>query len=182
MQAFAERGFSGTRTSELAQACGVSDTMLFKLFGSKRGLYRAMIAWKLARSGEGVFPLDAAARGDDRAVFETVGRELLRNILGDPAFMRLLLFSALEGHPLARMFYEARSRKVIGFLAGHVRRRIREGAFRRVDPDLAAMAFLGVVFQFALTVNLFGIPRFRRKRPEAVARLAADMALGSLKG
>ena len=180
VRTFAARGFSGARTADLAKACGVSDAMLFKLFGSKQGLYRAMIEWKLARSGEGVFPTAAAEAGDDRAVFETIARELLRNTLKDPAFMRLLLFSALEGHPLARMFYDVRSRKVVAFLAGYIRRRIREGSFRKVDPELTAIAFLGAVFQYVLTVQVFRAQGLART-PEAVARNAAGLVLGGLR-
>ncbi len=40
---FAERGFHGTTTYELARAAGVSEALLFRHFKSKRDLYRAML-------------------------------------------------------------------------------------------------------------------------------------------
>ena len=39
---FAEKGFHGTTTRELAQAAGVSEALLFKHFPNKEALYAAM--------------------------------------------------------------------------------------------------------------------------------------------
>jgi AcrR family transcriptional regulator len=41
-QLFAEKGFDGTTTRELAQAAGVSEALLFKHFPNKEALYSAM--------------------------------------------------------------------------------------------------------------------------------------------
>src|SRR6516164_4496816 len=41
---FAEKGFHGTTTRELAQAAGVSEALLFKHFPNKEALYSAMMA------------------------------------------------------------------------------------------------------------------------------------------
>jgi AcrR family transcriptional regulator len=42
-RAFAEKGFHGTTTRELAQAAGVSEALLFKHFPNKEALYAAMM-------------------------------------------------------------------------------------------------------------------------------------------
>src|SRR6516225_6819951 len=39
---FAEKGFDGTTTRELAEAAGVSEALLFKHFPNKEALYSAM--------------------------------------------------------------------------------------------------------------------------------------------
>src|SRR5271168_1568121 len=41
-QVFAEKGFDGTTTRELAVAAGVSEALLFKHFPNKEALYSAM--------------------------------------------------------------------------------------------------------------------------------------------
>src|SRR5262245_45749117 len=43
-QVFAQKGFHGTTTRELAQAAGVSEALLFKHFPTKEALYAAMQA------------------------------------------------------------------------------------------------------------------------------------------
>src|SRR4026209_2674356 len=40
---FAEKGFDGTTTGELAKAAGVSEALLYKHFPSKESLYAAML-------------------------------------------------------------------------------------------------------------------------------------------
>jgi len=42
---FAEKGFDGTTTRELAEAAGVSEALLFKHFPNKEALYSAMQTW-----------------------------------------------------------------------------------------------------------------------------------------
>jgi AcrR family transcriptional regulator len=55
---FAEKGFDGTTTRELAKAAGVSEALLYKHFPSKQSLYGAM--------------LDACARGPAFAEFSRI--------------------------------------------------------------------------------------------------------------
>src|SRR5918996_5525013 len=55
---FAEKGFDGTTTRELAKAAGVSEALLYKHFPSKESLYAAM--------------LDACAKGPAFAQFKRI--------------------------------------------------------------------------------------------------------------
>src|SRR4029079_18535837 len=41
---FSQRGFSGTRTKDIAAACGVSEAILFRHFATKEDLYQAILA------------------------------------------------------------------------------------------------------------------------------------------
>ncbi|HEY4723193.1 MAG TPA: TetR/AcrR family transcriptional regulator C-terminal domain-containing protein, partial [Anaerolineae bacterium] len=52
-----------------------------------------------------------------------------------------------------RVFYD--------LLAGYIRRRIDDGAFRPVDPLLAARAFFGVIVHHRLLHDIFGLPMHR---------------------
>ncbi len=108
-QVFAEKGFEGTTTKELAKAAGVSEALIFKHFPNKESLYDAMC--------------DACAKGIDAAEFtrimsldpststlvilvhfliskiahditgdaEIKHRLMARSILGDGDFARLML-------------------------------------------------------------------------------------------
>ncbi len=178
---FAEKGFRGTTTAELARAGGTSEAMLYKLFGSKQGLYAALIQRKLSREGDAIFPREAAARKDDREVFSTMAREFLTSCRRDPSFMRLLHFSALEGNELAEIFYEVRIRSVIEFLSRYIRGRIREEAFRRVDPYLTALAFLGTLSQFVMARQVFHIPAAKRVGMNRAAETFVDLFLSGIR-
>ncbi|GIW71191.1 MAG: hypothetical protein KatS3mg102_0733 [Planctomycetota bacterium] len=174
---FARRGFAGSTSRQLARAAGVNEALLYRMFGTKQGLFAALIEREIAQAGEAIFEREAAARGDDEGVFGTVARELLKRLEADPAFFRLMLYSGLEEHELAEMFYQARVKRLNGFLADYVRRRQREGAFRsELDPELLALTFIGMVVHYALAVQIFGREEFRRP-PEQVARSCVGVLL-----
>ena len=156
---FAEKGFRGATTRELAGALGVSEPVLYQHFATKRDLYAAIIE---SKAGEGR-ELSAGLRkrltgSDDRAFFRELASVILLRADKDPQFLRLLLFSALERHELARRFYASHVVHFHELVAGYIRRRIREGAFRRVKPDLAARAFIGMVNGYANSHVLFSEP------------------------
>jgi AcrR family transcriptional regulator len=158
MRCFAERGFEGTTTRMLSRAAGVSEALIFRHFPTKKSLYRAIIARRIAESPSGMMPAVAAAQGDDRAVLTSIATALVERVGRDPSFMRLLYFSALEGAPLSRMFYQARVRRVRGFLAAYLERRMKEGALRVVDSGAAAGAFMGMVANYLQQKHLFRAP------------------------
>jgi AcrR family transcriptional regulator len=146
MRCFATNGFRGTTTRELAAGVGITEAALYHYFPSKEALYGAIVDTKMAAPPIVEALREAAARGDDRAVLEGLARGILERGQADPEFLRILTFTALEGHALAEPFFAARVRSLREFLAGYLGRRIAEGAFRRVEPALAARAFLGMVF------------------------------------
>jgi AcrR family transcriptional regulator len=155
MHCFAERGFRGTTTRELAARVGITEAALYHYFPSKEALYGAIIDTKMAAPTLAEVLAEPARANDDRGVFGTLARIVLERGQADPQFMRILTFTALEGHELAEPFFAVRVRSLREFLAGYIERRIAEGAFRRVDPALAARAFLGMVFDHLSVRSVF---------------------------
>lgn len=148
MECFASTGFRGTTTREIASRVGLTEAALYRHFASKETLYTAIIARKIDAPDLTAHLEAAAAAGDDRAVLGGLARTLIGRVEADPAFIRILLFTALEGHSLAEPFFAARVRRIREFLSGYVARRIEAGAFRAVDPVIAARAFLGMVSDY----------------------------------
>ncbi len=160
---FARRGFSATKTRDVARAAGVSEAMVFKLFPDKEGLYRALIERKIAEADEALPVAQlAGSREAPELFFGRIASILLERIERDPSFLRLLLFSALEGHPLAAEFDAARAVGVRGAIEEYLRRQERAGATRRADPAFAARAFMALVAWFAVARTIFKEPGSRR--------------------
>jgi hypothetical protein len=82
--------------------------------------------------------------------------------------MRLLLFSALEGHDLSQLFFESKVRGLHEFLSGYIKERIADGAFQPVDPLLAARGFVGMVAHYLLIHEIFAVKRPAGVLPEHV--------------
>jgi len=142
---FAEKGFRGTTTRELASALGVTEPVLYQHFRAKKDLYTAIIEAKTceAESYTRRF-LQLAKTGDDRALFSAVGEAILDSFEKDPELMRLLLYSSLERHELSDLFFNSVAADFLKMVSTYIRRRIRSGAFRKVHPDLAARGLIGM--------------------------------------
>lgn len=156
---FSERGFRGTTTKEIAHAAGVSEAMVFRHFATKEELYAAILDHKAFSSGGKFEPAeiaaDAIARKDDRAVFELLALGALRHHQEDPDFQRLLLYSALEKHELAQMFFDQFVLQVYQFLGSYIKERQRDGAFVEMDPAIVVRSFIGMVMHHSLNINLW---------------------------
>jgi AcrR family transcriptional regulator len=152
---FSRRGFRGTTTREVAQAVGVSEATVFKHFATKEDLYTAIIEAKAQTHEilEAVSPL-ADAR-DDATLLRTLAREMIRRSLADPTLLRILFFSALEGHALSDLFFRHRVQAVDDFLSRVIAERVAAGTFRGVDPIQSAWNFIGMVTQYVLLQTLF---------------------------
>ena len=154
---FAQKGFSGTTTREIAKTAGISEALLFKYFPTKRVLYAAILAEKVQLSQLMASVEEAAEKRDDARVFTTIARFRIHRG-ADPTLLRLLLFSALEGHELSDMFFRNRHRVFYDYLAGYIAKRTRERAFRKVDPLLAAQSFIGMIVYHRLLHEIFRVP------------------------
>lgn len=156
---FSERGFRGTTTKEIAHAAGVSEAMVFRHFATKEELYAAILDHKACSSGDSFEPeamaAEAIARNDDYAVFESLALCALRHHEEDPQFQRLLLYSALEKHELAQMFFDQFVLRVYKFLGTYIRQRQLEGALIEMDPAVVVRSFIGMVMHHSLNNNLW---------------------------
>ena len=181
MALFARHGFAGTTTQEIARHAGISEALLFRVFKDKKSLYSAIIDHKIAETGEELFPHEAASQERDEEVFGTVGCVLMRAMERDPSFVRLLLYSGLERHQLAEMFYEARIAKLFSFLERYIKKRIRRKAFRPVRADLIARAFVGMVSNHMLNREILGCGKSIQVDGREAVNAFVDLTLRGLR-
>lgn len=155
---FSQKGFRGTTTKEIALAAGVNEAIIFRHFATKRDLYSAIIdqkacATEMVAKQEAV--LHAIEQRNDRKLFETIALHILEVHEQDETFMRLMFYSALEGHELSDMFFRNQVAERYREIANYIKERIQEGAFRKVDPNIAVRAFFGMIIHHAQTKRFF---------------------------
>lgn len=159
---FADKGLNGTRTKEIAEAAGISETLIFRHFKTKEDLYRAALG-KLFDSHP-VMPevKEMMAKKDDFGVFNTLALHLIKHNQQDPRIMRLAMFSALEGPRTADMF---RDRKEIEpplseILANYIQQRSNEGSFKNINPQIAGQLFVEAIFMYIADkeASISGVP------------------------
>lgn len=181
---FAQRGFRGTTTRDLASHAGVNEAIIFRHFKTKQDLYSAILDSKACEHRQsGCEDMQRLTEtGDDSEVFLSVARQALKNLLEDDArFFRLLLYSGLEGHELTEMFYASYVRPGREALAAYIQKRIDEGAFQAVDANLAARAFMGMFVSYALGRAVFRFQHLPQVEPEAALDSFVSIFLSGIK-
>jgi AcrR family transcriptional regulator len=177
---FAEKGFRGATTRELAAAAGVTEPVLYQHFRAKSDLYSAIIEAKAAEVSEHAAELQQLAQsGDDRAFFGMLGELILRRYEKDPELSRLLFFSSLERHELSDLFFERLYSGFYKLVTGYIRRRIREGGFCKVDAGIAARGLIGMISYHGLVALLFP-GRFKVSRRRHIVDEMVGVFLGGI--
>ena len=154
---FAEKGFNGTTTKEIAEKAEVNEALIFRHFSTKRNLYGAIIEKKIFEEPGIEITLETHKDSkDDALVFTAIATRMFDRCGKDPSFMRLLHFSALEGHDLSDMFFETYVEYINMLICDYIETRIKDGALRNVNPLYASKAFIGMVVNQIIAQELFG--------------------------
>lgn len=151
---FAEHGFRGATTRELAAAVGVSEPVLYQHFPSKRDLYKAIIETMMELANS-TYRLDEMGELPPHEFFGRMARFITDFYEKNSNYIRLLIYSGLERHELSRFFHEKHACAHYEFLTAYVRRQIERGVLRDVDPLVAASAFSAMIADNALRRVLF---------------------------
>lgn len=178
---FARQGFNGATTRDIAQAARVNEALIFRHFPTKEDLYWAVIEEK-CRAGTWQQDLEArlASGKSDREVFQAIAADILERRRKDSSLFRLLLFSALENHSLSDRFFRTSVAQYYERLADYIARRISEGAFRSVDPMLAARGFLGMINYHFQIQELFGGKKYHKYDDAEATQGLTDLWLNGM--
>ena len=153
LRLFAQRGFTGATTKDIARSAGVNEVTLFRAFGSKKALFTAVISERspvveIRRriSFDIDTGVDEMLMGNAEMVLSILkeNRELFMVILGD----------AWRMPRLRNVISESGVEKGVEMVAAFMEALMDAGRLRRADPQVAARALVGMVQSYFLTVYL----------------------------
>ncbi len=178
---FAQGGFRGTTTRELAHAVGVSEPVLYQHFSNKRDLYTAIVEHLIEQETHRFAErLEAVLREEEvRPFLQAFGELVLAWYLEDARLPRLLLFSALEGHELAEIWHERAMAIFFAPVNEKVDRLVEAGRLKKMEPTVVTRAFMSMVAHYGLVTIVFKLPQFDMSREEAVARFVDIFLTGA---
>ena len=156
---FAQKGFEGATTKEIAAAAGVTEAIVFRHFPNKQALHTAVLAYKHQSPAAQAFFAETQAlidRNDDVGLCRAIIRIVIENYRRDARYQRLLLFAALEGNESALAYHRQQSLPFYELLCQYIERRQREGAIRPGPPGMVLCAAAGMATQYAMMTELFG--------------------------
>ncbi|MEJ2207446.1 MAG: TetR/AcrR family transcriptional regulator [Anaerolineae bacterium] len=154
-QVFAEQGYARATTRALAEAAGVNEVTLFRHFGSKEGLFSAVIEAYAAPALNTAIAADLT--GDYRRDLLAMGARVLGALLERREAMRLMLCEA-EHFPELRQALAQNPRQLRQALAGYLRRQMAQGRVRPLHAEAAAQAFWGMFFAYTVSLWLMDEP------------------------
>jgi TetR/AcrR family transcriptional regulator len=156
---FAECGFVSTTTRAIAEAAGVSEGVIFKHFSSKAELYASILDNKAKEIGIAGWrtELDKLAESEnDESLVLSVVKTILETNREDPQFQKLTIQAALSQHPMHKVTGQRLS-PLYNFLYRYIKKRQKQGAFKKCDPRLAAHAIISLPSYYGLSKILLGV-------------------------
>lgn len=157
MKLFSKKGFNGTTVRNIAKEADICEAMLYKHFDAKESLYAAILEKQCEEKGTLLSLNDEGSpETDEHSRLKSVAAEIITAISDDTTFMRLFLFSCLEGHELSDTFFKNRILKSLEALAAYLKLRMEQGHFKPLNPKLAARAFIGMIIHYVMVQELYG--------------------------
>ncbi len=172
-QAFAQKGYDGATTRAIAQAAGVNEVTLFRHFGSKKNLFLAMISQRSPlRSVKEA--LENQLTGDYRQDLLTIGNQYMTTMLQQRKEILMSLCAAEQLPEMREVIAQmpAQLRQVLGEC---LQRHMVSGSAREINPQIAAQAFFGMLFAFAISQGVLEGTPAAQIPPQAVVEQFVDI-------
>jgi AcrR family transcriptional regulator len=136
LEVFAEQGFDGARTRDIAERAGANLGLLTYYFGAKSKLWQAAVASAFRELqdelADAVVPAAGAAAADERARLENLLRRFVHFVSRRPAFMRLMNDEGKRDSPRMRWLADHHVRPLLDAL----RRLVEAAQVRGVLPSM----------------------------------------------
>jgi AcrR family transcriptional regulator len=160
-QVFADKGFHGATTKEIADAADVSEGTIYNYFGSKEDLLLGIMA-RLGESEQvtmGTSPenLEQALAGDPRDFFRAVFRARHDFVVRNRPMLHAVLSAILVDQDFAERYRQQLLEPVVPALERHMRARVEGGQIRPVNVPLL-VRFLSAVNLGLLGLLIIGDP------------------------
>lgn len=183
---FARHGLAATRTEDIAARTSVTKAMIYYYFGSKEGLYEAMLERAFSERFRSLQQMNLDELPPERAL-EAIARWFLTDMMRNTNLPTILFYEGIQN--------KGKYYKRIGILAVYekitsvLERGMASGVFRPLDPRHAAVNIVGLCnFYFCARENIkhlwpdrqiLGKPMLEEHLSEAVDMVLASVSVGS---
>ena len=151
---FGNKGYAAATTRAIAAEAGVNEVTLFRHFGNKKNLFKAMVDTFYDFSGLSSIP-QRLLTGDYRQELNMIGSRIVAVLKERKQIYRLLL-SEVEAESEVRETMVTLPRRVRQMLAQYFEYQNAQGKMRPVHPEIAAQAFMSMFMAFVTYDTIFG--------------------------
>jgi TetR/AcrR family transcriptional regulator, mexJK operon transcriptional repressor len=166
---FVEKGYGATSLNDVVRLSGGSLSTLYDMFGSKAGLFRAIVTQRCEMM-TGAFENPEIYSHPIAEALSDLGMRFMSVLTADDtvAVMRSVSSEALQFPELAQVFYEAGPLRGRARVAGYLEEQARRGILMLDNAEEAAMDFCQLIIRDAQMNAMMGLPY--PKTPDAIQR------------
>ncbi|MHB8455930.1 MAG: TetR/AcrR family transcriptional regulator [Acidiferrobacterales bacterium] len=163
IELFARQGFRATRIKDIADRVGTSDALVFQHFPTKRELYDAILDELCARKHftEIEQLLYYSESYDLEDVLRRLSAWILERTEAEPAWIRLILYSALEQDDSTTDLIREHFQRIIDYVAYEIAEGQNDGRFLAGDPKLYSRDFFSGLLGLGLMRTVVQNPDYR---------------------
>ena len=154
LELFVEFGYKGTTTREIARRARVNEVTVFRQFGTKQGLFRAVVL-RETDIRDRLEGLELRPSGDMVADLAGFG-SMMSEGMGSRSPLFKLILSEVGRDPALWAQVSQAPFGVLGKLEGYFTQARAEGLLGDVDPRLAATAFFSFFFRSLIARAFLG--------------------------
>ncbi len=179
LELVSEKGYTGATTREIASRAGVSELTLFRRFGKKENLFEEMLEnfTFLPRLR------DLIEQIDERPVEEglqTIGMHFLKTLRRRRPLVQIL-FSEISHYPRqVRVIHQQMIDNLARTLESYLAVRQGRDEIRSIDTDLAALAFLRVLFMTFFNESILREREMNDDRIESIVDSLVEILLNGI--
>lgn len=141
---FSRKGFFGVGVDEIVAELGVTPAVLYRHFPSKEALYAAVLE-RIACRREDYVAAIVAEPSDFASVLRRITRIYAESVAKQPDYLRMEMYSVLEGNRAVADFFENRWRPFADFVEVGLRELMDEGRIGPLDERAASLMFQGML-------------------------------------
>lgn len=147
LDVFVLDGYTGASTDVIAAAASASKQTVYKYFGDKEGLFRALISDMVDRVHDSIVRLDIDSYPDGDAVVRALAKLLSDSVLDRRVqrFRRLVIAEAGRFPDIGRAYYEGAFEHTLGYMADLLASASARGWLHIDDPRIAANQLAGLL-------------------------------------
>jgi AcrR family transcriptional regulator len=191
LDVFAEHGFEGATTKEIATRADVTQGLIYFYFPSKEDLFFAAFDYQAAQLAERMYGMiETEGRAPEAVLREMIGR--LVEALATPrsvSMLRIMQRTAAHSDPTdqrdlsaleaARCRIKEQAQRMGGMFKRYLEEQIAAGALRPVDPTLATQLCLSAVLGTIMR-RASGDAELAQLTPDQLADAAVDVLVRGL--
>ncbi|HWQ29701.1 MAG TPA: TetR/AcrR family transcriptional regulator [Negativicutes bacterium] len=166
---FAQKGYNGTKTADIARDAGVSEGSVFKYYSTKKDILRGVME-KIVHQiipdiviGPGDEFEELLKSGDPAEELKKIVRSRIGKVLKNVNAFRILLNELQYHEDILNEFRDQVILRFFGIVEGAFKEISGKGMFRQVDPHMAARSLLGMM-------NVIVLENIVLKRPLDIDR------------